>query len=453
LPRNLPWVAINLLTIVGVAIALFLINPFLALLALLPSPLVGLLLAFSRRRLHLSYRHYWHGWARFHNLLNDAFRRLKIIKTFSQQSAEINRFQLRNQEVFATSLAAEQTYAGFTRLAAIAGSASSFLLWYFGGLRIIGDGDLTIGGLMAFLFYTALLYTPLEQLFQTAQGSSKALTAAERVFEVFDNENESEQTEGKFRLEQPQGAIEFRHVTFGYYKSRPVLKDISFQVDAGQMLGLVGKSGVGKTTLINLLCGFYRPDEGEIRIDGVNLEELDIAAYRRHLGAVLQESFLFAGTVGENITFSQAQASTAEIVAAAKLANAHDFILRKPDGYDEQVGEGGARLSAGERQRVCIARAILHNPKILILDEATANVDLETEELIQQAIARLVADRTTFAIAHRLSTLRHAHKILVLKEGRIAEFGSHEELVESRGEYHRLMEMYLRTSRLRAWEE
>jgi ATP-binding cassette, subfamily B, bacterial len=448
--KELPWVAINLLTVIGVAVALFIINPLLALIALLPSPLVGLLLAFSRRRLYLSYRHYWQGWARFHNLLNDAFRRLKIIKTFSQQPVEIERFRVRNQNVFETALRAEQSYAGFTRLIAIAAGVSAFLLWYFGGRQIIGGGSLTIGGLIAFLAYAALLYGPLEQLFQTAQSSSKALSAVERIFEVLDNENDLEPGPEDCGLENLRGEIEFRRVSFGYDKAHPVLKDISFRVEAGEMLGLVGKSGVGKTTLINLLCGFYQPDVGEILIDGKALSGLNIAAYRRCLGAVLQEPFIFSGTIAENIAYGRPGAASEVIIRAAKLANAHDFILQRPDGYDEQVGENGGRLSGGEKQRICIARAILHDPKILILDEATANVDLETEDLIQQAIARLIVGRTTFAIAHRLSTLRNADKILVLKAGRIAEIGSHRELFEKKGEYHRLLELHYKTSQVTA---
>jgi len=319
-------------------------------------------------------------------------------------------------------------------------------VWYFGGLIIVGHGPLTVGGLMAFLAYLGMLYGPLNGLTQSAQWMSRALTAAERIFEVLDAEADSEQGRGNIKPETIRGEVEFRDVTFSYQKGHPVLKNASFKLERGQMLGLVGKSGAGKTTIVNLLCRFYEPDEGEIFVDGVNLRDLDLSVYRGKLGAVLQEPFLFSGSIAENIAYGKPEASLEEIMAAAKVANAHDFIVNKPDGYDEQVGEQGGRLSTGERQRLCIARAILHDPAILILDEATASVDLETEAQIQEAIARLIEGRTTFAIAHRLSTLRNASSLLVLEDGKIAEFGTHEQLEENKGVYYRLLDIHRKTS-------
>jgi len=450
---GLPWVASNGLSVIGVTAAILIINWKLALLALLPAPLMSLVARRLWRRIRQAFHRGWQQWSRFHALVNEALSRIRIIKAFSQQPAEIELFQLRNASLSEAGIYAEQTWATFMPLVGLVIGSGSLLVWYFGGVFILGNAGMTVGDLMAFLGYLGMLYGPLNGLTQSAQWIVRALTAAERIFEVLDAEADSERARAGIVPDKIRGEVEFRDVTFGYEKHRPVLKELSFKVEPGQMLGLVGKSGVGKTTIINLLCRFYDADEGDICIDGIALRDLDLSAYRGRLGAVLQEPFLFSGTIAENIAYGKPAATPEEIMAAAKLANAHDFIINKPDGYDEQVGERGGRLSAGEKQRICIARAILHDPAILILDEATASVDLETEEQIQQAITRLIEDRTTFAIAHRLSTLRNAHSLLVLEEGKIAEFGTHQELEEKKGVYHRLLEIHRKTSEVKAWDE
>ena len=450
LAYGLPWIVSNAIMLVGVAIAIFAINWKLALLVLVPAPLVSILARKLWQRMHLAFHRFWYRWSRFYGLSADALSRVKIIKAFSQQPNEIERFQIRNSDLFGASVYADQTWATYMPVIGFVMSSGSLFVWYFGGLIIVGHGPLTIGGLMAFLAYLGMLYGPLNGLTQSAQWMSRALTAAERIFEVLDAEADTEKGHGNVVPENVRGEVEFRGVTFGYEKHNPVLKEVSFKVERGQMLGLVGKSGAGKTTVINLLCRFYDVDEGDIFIDGVNLRDLDLSFYRGRLGAVLQEPFLFSGTVAENIAYGKPDATIEEIMAAAKVANAHDFIVNKADGYDEQVGEQGGRLSAGEKQRVCIARAILHDPAILILDEATASVDLETEAQIQEAIARLIEGRTTFAIAHRLSTLRNASSLLVIDEGKVAEFGTHEELEAKKGVYNRLLDIHLKTSMTKA---
>jgi ATP-binding cassette, subfamily B, bacterial len=450
---GLPWLIICSLTIVGVAAFLFVINWLLALIALLPIPALSFIAYLFRRPMARLYNIFWFRWSRFMGLVNDVFARIKTIKIFSQEPAELQRFRLRNRDVYEAMLKAEQTWATVIPLMEILIGGGSFLVWYFGGQMIFGKA-LTVGDLMAFLLYLGMIYTPLNSLIQISHWAVKCLSASDRIFEALDAEGDNEKGKGYFLAERVQGGVEFRNVTFGYNKATPILKNISFRVEPGQMLGLVGKSGAGKTTIINLLCRFYDPDEGEILIDGRNLQDYDLPAYRARLGAVLQEAFLLSGTVLDNIAYGKPEATLEEIMKAAKIANAHDFIVGKPDGYDEQVGEKGGRLSAGEKQRVCIARGILHDPAILILDEATANVDLETEDQIQQAISRLIAGRTTFAIAHRLSTLRNAHRLLVLANGEVAEFGSHEELaLKKEGVYRRLLEIHRKTSRIRAWDE
>ncbi len=445
----LPWAVSNTITLVAVAIVLLLMNWRLALLALVPTPFLLLLTHVLWKKLRKAWHDYWYRWGRFHSLVSDALGRVKVTKAFAQQSAEIRRYQFKNDDLRAAAVWAEQTSGTFFPLMWMVVGSASLLVWYFGGL-MQRYGALTIGDIMAFLAYLAMTQFPLNFLAQSAHWVSRALTAAERVFEVLDAESESEKARGEVELERLRGEVSYRGVGFGYEKHQHVLKDVSFTVEPGEMLGLVGKSGAGKTSIINLLCRFYDADEGEILIDGVNLRDLSVWSYRGQLGVVLQEPFLFSGTIAENIAYGRPEASPEEIMAAAKVANAHDFIMNKPDGYDEQVGERGNRLSGGEKQRVCIARAILHDPAILILDEATASVDLETEQQIQEAVARLIEGRTTFAIAHRLSTLRHAHRLVVLEEGKIVESGTHDELTAKKGLYAKLLEIHRETSMIGA---
>ena len=270
---------------------------------------------------------------------------------------------------------------------------------------------------------------------------TRAFAGAERVFEVIDAAPESYDDAAAVRLPQMAGRITFRDVTFGYDRSKPVLKGVDLDVGAGEMIGLVGRSGAGKTSMVHLICRFYDADRGAIEIDGIDIRRIHLHDLRRQIGIVLQEPVLFSGTVADNIGYGKPGARFDEIVAAARLANAHDFIVAKPDGYETQVGEQGNRLSGGERQRVAIARALLHDPRILILDEATSSVDVETETQIQQALQRAVAGRTTVAIAHRLSTLRDAERLVVLDEGRIVESGTHAQLLARKGVFHDLVEM------------
>ena len=445
----LPMIVSSIVTIVAVAIVLMAMNWQLALLALVPLPFLMMLSRTLWRRLRKAWHSYWYRWGRFHTLVNEALNRVKVTKAFSQQPIEIERYGLRNQDLRNAAVLAEQTSGTLFPIMWFVVGSGSLLVWLFGGLLGL-RGEVTVGDMMAFLGYLSMIQWPLNFLSQVTQWVSRALTAAERVFEVLDTESESEKARGRLTLDKLHGRVEFRDVNFGYEKHQQVLKEISFTVEPGQMLGLVGKSGAGKTSVINLLCRFYDADEGQVLIDGVDIRDLALWSYRGHLGVVLQEAFLFSGTIAENIAYGTPDARAEDLMAAAKVANAHDFIVNKPDGYDEQVGERGGRLSAGERQRICIARAILHDPAILILDEATASVDLETEQQIQEAITRLIEGRTTFAIAHRLSTLRNAHQLIVLEEGKIVERGAHEELETKRGVYASLLEIHQKTSMIGA---
>jgi ATP-binding cassette subfamily B protein len=300
---------------------------------------------------------------------------------------------------------------------------------------------MTLGKLMAFLGYLGMFYQPLGQLTQLTNWLTGFLTATQRVFEILDTNPQIVEANDAKPLAREGSDIRFENVTFGYNRHEPIIKEISFQVSPGEHIGVVGKSGSGKTTLVNLLARFYDVDEGAVLVGALDVREIRLEDLRRQIGVVLQEPFLFRGTIYANITYGHTDATPQQVIASAKAANAHEFIMHHPLGYDTYIGERGAGLSGGERQRVSIARALLYDPKILILDEATSSVDTESEQLIQQALARITKGRTTIAIAHRLSTLRNSDRILVVDGGRIVEHGTHRELLELKGLYYRLVKI------------
>jgi len=443
--------AINFLLLIGIGVVLFAMNWKLAFFALVPAPAVSVLSRSFWKLIRLYMHRFFHRWSRLNAILNESLSGLKIVKSFAQEPREVDRFSARSADLAVTGTQAERTWAllfsGFSVLLMV----GTLLVWYVGGRDVL-FGKMTLGTLMAFLMYVAMFYRPIRFMSQLINWSSRSITAAERVFEIFDVRPEIQDVKDAKRMPQIHGRVEFRNVTFGYEPNKQVLKNINFEVKPGEMIGLVGHSGAGKSTTINLLCRFYDVDEGEILIDGMPIRQIRLEDLRRQIGIVPQDMFLFSGTIAENIAYAKPSATREEIIRAAKVANAHDFILRKPDGYETILGEGGGGLSAGEKQRIAIARAVLHNPRILILDEATSQVDVETEKQIQEAIAELVKGRTTIAIAHRLSTLKNADRLIVLKEGEIVEMGSHEELLSKEGEFHRLVQMYQEVAKVKAVE-
>jgi len=327
----------------------------------------------------------------------------------------------------------------------------TIIIWFVGGREVLRNPAFTVGALTVFQSCMMQFYMPVQSLAWLNERFQRAATSAERVFEILDHKPEIADGEDAIDLPDIKGHIQFKKVTFSYEGEQNALEDVSFEVQPGEMIGLAGHTGAGKTTLINLICRFYDVNEGAILVDGHDIRDVKINSLRSQIGVVLQNPFLFNGSVAENISYGKPDATVREIIAAAKAANAHDFIMNFADGYDTIVGERGERVSGGERQRISIARAILKDPKILILDEATSSIDTETEAKIQEALGRLIKGRTVFAIAHRLSTLKHSHRLLILEKAKLAEIGTHDELMEMDGIYAKLCNMQTELSSIRAW--
>lgn len=382
-------------------------------------------------------------------ILADTIPGVRVVKAFAAEDREVDRFNNVSEDYFKSSMQAAKLSTIYFPVMGLAMFVGGIVIRWFGGRQII-YGNMTPGDLMLFMGYMWQFYGPIRTLTRLNHRLQRAATAAERVFEIVDAQPEVDDKEDAIELPTIRGDIKMENVVFSYDDEKNALDDISFEVEAGQMIGLSGPSGAGKTTLINLLGRFYDVNEGSITVDGHDIRDVTMMSLRNQIGVVLQDPFLFHGTVSSNIAYSKPGASKTEIVAAAKAANAHDFIVNFPDGYDTMVGERGTGLSGGEKQRISIARAILKNPRILILDEATSSVDTETEALIQAAIERLIEGRTTFAIAHRLSTLRKADRLVILDKGEIIETGTHNELLENNGLYKRLVDLQTDLSRIKA---
>jgi ATP-binding cassette, subfamily B, bacterial len=438
-------VSLSLVMLFGLGVVLLSLDWRLGLVMTLPVPLFCWLIYWHGESLNARFIRAWRKWSRLTDVLGDTIPGIRVVKAFNQETREIGRFVERNDVVTDEFNQIHRLWTTFWPLLMLAVHTTTVLVWVFAVPRLLGVGHpLSPGVFVSFLLYTTMFVAPIEVIGQMVRTVNRATSSAHRVFEVLDSEPEVKDVPHPARLSPVRGRVEFENVTFAYDGVRQILRGVSFSVQPGELIGLVGASGGGKSTVVNLIARFYDATGGVVRIDGIDARQLDTGHYREQLGMVLQDPYLFHGTVLENIRYGMPSASLGAVVSAAKAANAHDFICRLGQGYDTVVGERGHTLSGGERQRISIARAILHDPRILILDEATSSVDTETERQIQEALDRLVAGRTVFAIAHRLSTLRRASRLFVIDKGRLAEAGTHRELLSRpNGIYRRLYELQL----------
>ncbi|MBR6772916.1 MAG: ATP-binding cassette domain-containing protein [Clostridia bacterium] len=437
---GLPYVFTNGLTIVGIIIIMFVMSWKLSIIAIVSLPVVYLIFRVLDnlwRRLH---HRRWVYNARMSNMVSDNINGARVIKAFSREKEESARFAVASNKFMGAEIEMGNTECTaypllflfiFTITTSILGIGSIF----------VARGEMTLGELLTFVIYMDMLHGPMDFLSWVSNWWARCVDAAQRVFEIIDTEPDVTEKPDAKEIENFRGSVEIKELEFEYEPARPIIKKLDLKVEAGHMLGIVGKTGAGKTTIANLIARLYDAKAGTITIDGVDVRDMKLSQLRENIGLVSQDIYLFIGTIADNIRYAKPDASIEEVVAAAKAASAHEFIMRLPDGYETRVGAGGQDLSGGERQRVSIARTIIQNPKILILDEATAAMDTETERNIQESLTKLQKGRTTLAIAHRLSTLRDADELAVIDDGKVVEYGTYDELMKKKGEYYKLYQI------------
>lgn len=432
-------------TLLGIVVAMLVMNWQLALVTFAVLPLMIMLTNYWRSRVREAYRATRQRHSLINGYLNESLTGIRVTKSFTREAYNSRHFDDLNQSYYEANIEASRLAAIFFPGVDFMGSLATALVVGVGGYLVLGEA-LTAGTLVAFVLYVERFFEPIRELAQRYNTFQATMAASERIFNLLDNDPDLVDAEDAHELPPVEGRVEFDHIFFSYDDEEPVLEDISLQVEPGQRIALVGETGAGKSTIIRLIARFFDIDRGELRIDGHEVRAVTRASLRRQLGIVLQDTFLFSGTIADNIRYGRLEATDEEIVAAAKAVGAHEFIMRAPEGYETEVGENGVNLSVGQRQMVSFARALLADPRILILDEATSSVDTATEKQIQKALDRLMENRTSFVIAHRLSTIVNADKIVVLDGGRIVESGTHEELLAQKGRYYNLYTMQWTTS-------
>ncbi len=431
----------DLVTLVAITVIMLKLNVKLALATLAVVPLLFLVVWSLRTKMTRAYHEVRRKIADINATLQESISGMKIVQAFSREDLNAEQFSDTNYESFQAQVYAAKLHALFHPMVDIISAVGSALIVYYGGLRMSWqDPAITVGTIVAFLNYMTRFFWPIRNLTEVYNLLLQAGVSSQRVFEILDTEPNVQDKEGAIGLEALEGHVEFNNVVFGYEPDLPVLHGISIEAEPNETIALVGPTGAGKSSIINLLCRFYDVQEGEILLDDIDIRDVTLESLRRNLGIVLQDTFIFSGTVRENIKYGRLDATDEEVEEAARIVGAHDFISRLPEGYDTQVRERGSRLSVGQRQLLAFARALLANPRILILDEATSSVDAYTEFLIQQAMERLFQGRTSIVIAHRLSTIRNADRIYVIENGVVREVGNHEELMSQEGLYKSLYE-------------
>ena len=433
---------VDLMRLVGASAVLMVLDWRLALVVLLPVPLIALGLRRFNRHVRPIYRRVRDRMGDINTRLQDDLAGIRVVQAFGQEDAELERFRSVSERYYQERVSAIRAWAAFFPGISFVAAAGGVLVLGIGARMIIG-GQLSLGTLVAFLSYMASFYDPIRRLADVDNTFQQAIAAADRIFELLDEKVDIRDTPDAITLNQIKGDVVFHDVHFHYGEGDEVLHDIDFHIAPGQVVALVGPSGAGKTSIANLLCRFYDPTHGHILVDDHNLRQVQLRSLRRHVAVVLQDTFLFNASVRENLLYGKPDASERELIAAAEAACAHEFIEQMPGGYDTEIGERGVKLSGGQRQRLALARAILADPRILILDEATSSVDAEAEYLIQQALETVMQGRTSLVIAHRLSTIRNADKIIALHDGKISEVGNHDELLAHGGLYSQLYQRQL----------